>query len=97
MEKKKIEQLQELAIWMTGCGYDFTDHQYFLDNRHLLGSPVKSDSIHNVIEIGDQVQILNETLESLMTSFDSEDERMDFIMDICNGYRVRLELQNSSR
>lgn len=30
------KKLQELAIWMTGCGYDFTQHEYFLENRHLL-------------------------------------------------------------
>lgn len=32
----KQKKLQEFAIWLTGCGYDFTQHQYFLDNRHLL-------------------------------------------------------------
>jgi len=24
---KKIEELQELAIWMSGCGYDFCQHE----------------------------------------------------------------------
>tara|TARA_R110002126_G_scaffold279405_1_gene426314 strand:+ start:331 stop:651 length:321 start_codon:yes stop_codon:yes gene_type:complete len=32
----KAEELQELAIWMTGCGYDFTQHKYYMDNKHLL-------------------------------------------------------------
>ena len=32
----KVKQLQELAIWMTFCGYDFTQHDYYLDNRHLF-------------------------------------------------------------
>jgi hypothetical protein len=30
------KELQDLAIWMTGCGYDFTQHEYFLKNKHLL-------------------------------------------------------------
>ncbi|MFA4853997.1 MAG: hypothetical protein WC616_01420 [Candidatus Omnitrophota bacterium] len=25
--------LRELAIWMTGCGYDFTQHEYFCTKR----------------------------------------------------------------
>jgi len=32
----KAEELQELAIWMTGCGYDFTQHEYYMKNKHLL-------------------------------------------------------------
>lgn len=30
------EKLRDLAIWMTGCGYDFAQHDYFVENRHLL-------------------------------------------------------------
>ena len=40
MTVEEIKQLQELAIWMTGCGYDFTQHKYFVENRHLLGKPI---------------------------------------------------------
>ena len=36
MKDEKVKQLQELAIWMTGCGYDFTQHDYYLENRHLF-------------------------------------------------------------
>ena len=25
-----IERLQELVTWMTGCGYDFCQHDYFI-------------------------------------------------------------------
>jgi len=32
-------KLRELAVWMTGCGYDFTQHDYFLKNRYLLSTP----------------------------------------------------------
>jgi len=34
--KNRIEELQELAIWMTGCGYDFTQHEYFCEQRDKL-------------------------------------------------------------
>lgn len=30
------EKLQEFAIWMTGCGYDFTQHEYFIECRDEL-------------------------------------------------------------
>jgi hypothetical protein len=32
----KLKELQDFAIWMTGCGYDFTQHKHFLKNKHLL-------------------------------------------------------------
>lgn len=36
----ELEALRGFAIWLTGCGYDFTKHKYFLDNRHLLISEI---------------------------------------------------------
>ena len=30
------EKLQDFAIWMTGCGYDFTQHEYFIGCRDEL-------------------------------------------------------------
>ena len=41
------------------------------------------------ISIDKQVSILKDTLEEMMTGFESEEDRMDFILDICNGYRKR--------
>lgn len=43
--------------------------------------------------IDKQVNILKDTLEEMMTGFDSEEDRMDFILDICNGYRKRIDLK----
>lgn len=40
--------------------------------------------------INEQVEILKDTLEEMMTGFDSEEDKMDFILDICNGYRKRI-------
>jgi len=31
-----IEELQAFAIWMTGCGYDFCQHDYFCKKRDKL-------------------------------------------------------------
>ena len=28
--------LKDLVIWMTGCGYDFCQHEYFIKQRELL-------------------------------------------------------------
>jgi len=33
---KAIDDLQDLAIWMTGCGYDFCQHDYFCERRDEL-------------------------------------------------------------
>lgn len=38
-----------------------------------------------------QVNILKDTLDDMMTGFDSEEDRIDFILDICNGYRNRVK------
>jgi len=27
--KIQVSKLQDLAIWMTGCGYDFCQHEFF--------------------------------------------------------------------
>jgi len=34
--KKRVEELREFAIWMTGCGYDFCKHEYFCKQRDKL-------------------------------------------------------------
>jgi len=31
-----IDELQDFAIWMTGCGYEFTQHEYFIEQRDKL-------------------------------------------------------------
>ena len=40
--------------------------------------------------INEQVEILKDTLEEMMTGFSSEEDKMDFILDICNGYKKRI-------
>jgi hypothetical protein len=31
-----VNELQNFAIWMTGCGYDFCQHDYFCKQRDKL-------------------------------------------------------------
>jgi len=33
---KEIEELREFTIWMTGCGYDFCQHECFVNQRDRL-------------------------------------------------------------
>ncbi len=35
-QQKKIDDLQDFAIWLTGCGYDFCQHDYFCERRDAL-------------------------------------------------------------
>lgn len=35
-QKLKIEELQDFCIWLTGCGYDFCQHEYYLKKRAKL-------------------------------------------------------------
>ena len=34
--QSEVKELKEFAIWMTGCGYDFTQHEYFIQKRDEL-------------------------------------------------------------
>jgi hypothetical protein len=31
-----VNELKDLIIWMTGCGYDFAQHEYFRTRRDKL-------------------------------------------------------------
>lgn len=33
---KEHDELKDFAIWMTGCGYDFCQHEYFIEQRDKL-------------------------------------------------------------
>ena len=35
-QQAEIEALKDFAIWMTGCGYDFCQHDYFIKCRNEL-------------------------------------------------------------
>ena len=48
-EDAKVD-LQEFAIWMTGCGYDFTQHEYYMKNKHLLTDQLKDNGLREAAE-----------------------------------------------
>jgi len=53
LSEKPQEQrvdLQELAIWMTGCGYDFTQHEYYMKNKHLLTETQQDNGLREAAE-----------------------------------------------
>ena len=50
---------------------------------------MEKEQIHASID--KQVNILKDTLDEMMTGFESEEDRMDFILDICNGYKTRTK------
>lgn len=35
-QQSRIDELQDFARWMTGCGYNFTQHKYFIEQRDKL-------------------------------------------------------------
>ena len=92
MEKVKIERektIQELAYEIidkfgnTEMGRykiqlmcDQHAEEYLQKQKHKL--------------IDEQVSILKDTLEEMVTEFDTEENRIDFILDICNGYKKRI-------
>ena len=39
----KVQRLQNFAIWMTGCGYDFCQHEYFIEQRDELLKDMDKD------------------------------------------------------
>ena len=49
---------------------------------------------HHNITIDKQVIVIKDILEEMMTSFDTEEDRMDFILDICNGYKKRISIKS---
>ena len=80
---EKLKELQDLAIWMTGCGYDFTQHEHFLKNKHLLTDEAinythscKSDSelLHT--------EVFNLANKLAINGYGNEALRMHLI---CNG------------
>lgn len=34
--EKRIAELQDFVLWMTGCGYEFTQHEFFNRQRDKL-------------------------------------------------------------
>lgn len=61
--------------------------------REYFEQALEMEEEQKHVSIDKQVNILKDTLEEMMTGFDSEEDRMDFILDICNGYRKRIDVK----
>lgn len=79
-----LTPVEWFAELVTEMGYVSTD---VLDQAKEMETRGKHKSIDK------QVSILKDTLEELMINFDSEEDRVDFILDICNGYKKRIDSQ----
>ena len=68
---------------------------YSSDDSKLMFITIKLTDFREAMNrdkynINKQVEILQEVLTELMTGFESPEERMDFILDIVNGYKKRI-------
>lgn len=81
MEQTAVEYLYKIIHARIHIDKDLSE--YFNEAKEI-----ENKQKHESIEI--QVAILKDTLEEMMTGFDSEENKMDFILDICNGYKKRI-------
>lgn len=81
MEFRKVikTKLRSLILENEGDRYDIYDD--VLKVVEPLLQPTNIDS---------QVDVLSNTLNQLMVTFDSEQDRVDFILDIVNEYKTQL-------
>jgi len=87
LERTDLSTLQ----WLTHAQEEAMDFVLYLER---LKDEYKNQQ-HESIER--QVNILKYALDEMMTGFDSEEDRMDFILDICNGYKKRIETKQQEQ
>ncbi len=92
--KKVTPEEYVCKIWGLEVGHD---HSEFLISADMAISHIKSYierehiGLHkDHITITDQANVLQKTLDKLLTTFDSDENRIDFILDICNEYKKQL-------
>jgi hypothetical protein len=107
-EAKEMEKLHIIVAWKDGDGefdkaadslselyYNETfksKHKYDPFYADIINQAKAMERYQKDDSIEKQVSILKDTLEEMMTGFDSEENRIDFILDICNGYKKRINL-----
>ena len=69
---------------------EINKYNNLVDKRKKTANKGNEVKLSKHKSINEQVEILKDTLEEMMTGFDTEENRMDFILDICNGYRKRI-------
>jgi hypothetical protein len=72
------------------CRGDSNDNIYIGLKLDDFMAAEMQDKIYRTYTVDKQVEILQEVLNELMSGFESPEERMDFILDIVNGYKKRI-------
>lgn len=63
-----------------------------MDKKYTQGNDFIADVNGSAtVDINIQVEILKKVINKLMITFDDENDRMDYILDICNEYRKEAE------
>ena len=85
--KQQLTGVEYIKLKLLGDEYWYENLTF--DNIFEQAKEIDNRLKHESIE--SQVAILKDTLDEMMTGFDSEEDRMDFILDICNGYKKRIK------
>jgi hypothetical protein len=90
--EKILEMIREELIRYTQTMQGCTDKQAEdIVDGYLSTKPVKQRYIKN------QVEILSKVLDKMLKVFDTPEDKMDFILDVCNGFEEELNEQNRTR
>jgi hypothetical protein len=91
--KQQLTGLEYIKLKLLGDEYWYENLTF--DNIFQQAKEIDKRLKHESIE--SQVAIVKDTLDEMMTGFDSEENRMDFILDICNGYKKRIETKQQEQ
>ena len=87
IKEDKLKAAIQIALGMRGI--------YTEETESALVHHVKALSINvsgnATVDINTQVEILKKVINKLMITFDDKNDRMDYILDICNEYRKEAE------
>lgn len=91
--KQQLTGVEYIKLKLLGDEYWYENLTF--DNIFEQAKEIDKRLKHESIE--SQVAILKDTLDEMMTGFDSEEDRIDFILDICNGYKKRIETKQQEQ
>ena len=90
---KPCKYYKTLGRRYNGCSYlgVITDDMTFDDQCKICSENYGNVNGSATVDINTQVEILKKVINKLMITFDDENDRMDYILDICNEYRKEAE------
>lgn len=90
-----IKQLESKVKDCKNTNTIFDTRKYVLleDAKEVLNKALNITVVSGsaTVDINTQVEILKKVINKLMITFDDENDRMDYILDICNEYRKEAE------